>query len=186
MSAFSSSNVALLVTTQQAYAKSGLGKWMTLGDYQNKEDFTKTAKAFCIKSLECDGDLYFVDVQPDFNIDGLITKTDIDSSVWEFIALDDTDDIKMVQAYISCYQIDGNIKQTLKTANKVFYGHFSNAAELGREYRHDLNVTPTTTDRGIFEGLDITCLSNNDMAVQLMKHMSECDGYYFWDTNTFI
>ena len=175
-------DVAVLVTTEKTYKESGIGKWMTLGDYQDKQSFIQDAKAFCTESLECDGDLYFVDVQPDFNVDELITKTNIDSTVWDFIALDDADDIKTVQSYIACYEIDENIKQTLKTANKAFYGHFESDSDMAADIRYDLCYKNLPADRGVFNNLDITKLTNQEMAGELMKHMSVCDNYYFWDS----
>lgn len=176
-----SSDVVVLVTTQQAYKESGIGKWMTLGDYQDKDSFTKAAKEFCVENLECTGDLYFVDVSPDFDITDLITKTDIDSVVWEYIALDDADDIKTVQSYLACYEIDENINQTLKTANKALFGHFASASDMAADVRYDLSYKTSLSDRGLFKELDIQKLTNQELAAELMNHMSEANGYYFWD-----
>ena len=81
-----------------------------------------------------------------------------------------------------CQEIDENIKQTLETANKAFYGHFESDGAMAADIRHDLCYKYLPADRGVFNNLDITKLTNQEMAAELMKHMSVCDNYYFWDS----
>lgn len=176
-------DVAVLVSTKQSYSQLGVGKWMNISDYKDKTEFLRSAQKFCTNELGCHGDIYFVDANADFNIESLINNTSINEDLWGFIALNDIDDINLVQAYTSCFAPKQSVAETYKAANKALYGCFASQFSMVSDYRYDLSTRTPTNHEDIFKGLDASRLSDTDMAAYLMQHMIECNGYYFWKSS---
>lgn len=181
MSFATDANVSVLLSTKKYYDENGLGQWVTLGNYNNKADFLSSVKELCKSMMTDDDELIVVDVNADFNVEGLISKIDISELVWDYIALADDYDIQLVQAYISCYEIDETIAQTLVTANKALFGVFTNDIDMAIDFRHDLAYKSNADRFGVFASMDTSKLSNQEMADELMNNMSKCNSYYFWD-----
>ena len=170
-------DVAVFVSINQDIEDSERGRWMTLSNYANKADFMDAAKKLIGSEV-----LFFSDVEADFEVGDLITSTDIDSKVWGYISLEDTDAISLVQAYERAFGLSGDdTKQTLAAANKALYGRFERIGDVARDYRYDLSYKKSESGRGIFSAQDLKTLTAHEMGVVLMEHMTEANEYYFWN-----
>ena len=181
MSITSDANVTVLLSTQKHYDETGSGQWVTLGNYADKASFVSSTQELCKSMLAEGGELIVFDVNADFDVEGLISKDAMSSIVWDYIALADDDDIKLVQNYISCYEIDETVAQTLVTANKALFGVFDSDIDMATDFRRDLTYKTNADRHGIFNDLHTSKLSNQEIAAELMKNMSVSNGYYFWD-----
>lgn len=104
------------VGTYAKYSNGNLsGKWLNLEDFADKADFL--AKCAEIHADESDPELMFQDHEgiPE----GMISESNIEESVWEWLAMDD-DDRELLAVYCENFDADADIER----AREAFEGKF--------------------------------------------------------------
>lgn len=164
------------------------GEHYTLSDYESKTDFLKELKEdFAIRGNHNTPTFVFQDHPITFTPVNLVGEHDLDAQIWDFLALEDEDQIYMTVAYAAKFgMVNGSsektsVQATLVAAAERSYGKHDNDADFAYS---ELDA------QGIMEKLPPIIEANIDIdniAIQLLRinniAISEtpCGNFYFRD-----
>lgn len=172
----------VFVGTKQSEKPDGepVGTWFDLSEYRTKGDFLKDAKAFAIEELnDSHPELHYYNYSGgDLETEGLISKTNIDSRVWDYLSLESWEAINMTRAFEFLYAEEakelGSISKIYELAHERSCGHHTSIEEFGYDYLDEMDYMKDLP--AIIEAnLDITALSTSLLNT---THKS-CDNWYF-------
>lgn len=164
------------------------GEHYTLSDYESKTDFLKELKEdFAIRGNHNTPTFVFQDHPITFTPINLVGEHDLDAQIWDFLALEDEDQIYMTVAYAAKFgMVNGSsektsVQATLEAAAERSYGKHDNDTDFAYS---ELDA------QGIMEKLPPIIEANIDIdniAIQLLRinniAISEtpCGNFYFRD-----
>ena len=169
------------------------GKWMTLSDYADKEEFYKACAE--LHKDESDPEFMFQDWE---NIpEGMVGESWVSEKVWDLMNADD-DDIKIVQHYCNACSITvedyDDIDDLIREAKDCFVGYYESVEDLGKEMAEMnlfQNLRPSSYDymskydQKCFDRVIADIENYFDFEAYGKSYTAdwyEDDGYYF-DTN---
>ena len=119
------------VSTCAKYCNGNLtGKWLNLGDYQDKEDFDLACRL--LHKDETDPEFMFLDwedVPP-----GSVSESHIDPLIWNYLELSDYEKA-VIEAYI--YATGEDLEDAMRDAQNCLIGSGRDRTEVAQEYLED-------------------------------------------------
>lgn len=166
------SEVKIYVGTYAKYNDGSIfGKWLTLGDYDNLEEFYAECKK--LHADEEDAEFMFQDYETHDILKGFISEYGINSDIFEIAEMLEGKDIEMLEAYFSLgYDIT---EENIQDAEDKFFGYYNNATDFAEDYAEQtcmLNEIPENI-RYYFDF--------EKFGRDLSHDFQEFNGYYFYN-----
>lgn len=172
----------VFVGTEQSEKPNGepVGTWFDLSEYKTKGDFLRAAKEFAIEELgDSHPELRFYNYSGgDLETEGLISKTNIEARVWEYLSLEDWENINMTRAFEVLYAEEakelGSVSKVHEIANERSCGYHTSIEDFGYAYLDEMGYMKDLP--AIIEAnLDIDALSTSLITTTHKTH----DDWYF-------
>lgn len=174
----------VFVGTEQTEKPDGspIGLWLDLSEYRSKDEFLRAAKELVIEELSGVGsrpNLRFYNYEGgELATEGLISKTNINGRVWEYLSLESWEAVNITRAFESLYGDEakelGSISKVHEVAIERSCGHGGSIEDFGYDYLEAMGYMENLP--AIIEAhIDITALSTS----LLTTTHKTCDGWYF-------
>ena len=124
------SEVKIYVGTYAKYNNGYIfGEWLTLGDFDNLEDFYTKCKE--IHADEKDPEFMLQDYETPDILKNFVSECGINENIFEVAEMLEGEDAEMLDAYFSLgYDITA---ENIETAKEKFFGQFSSDKEMAEE-----------------------------------------------------
>lgn len=166
------SEVKIYVGTYNKYNNGSIcGEWLTLGDYNDLEEFYNACKE--LHADENDPEFMFQDYETPDIFKDLIGESFIDENIFELAEALEGKDIDMVTAFISLgYDLTS---ENIEKAEEKFLGHYDNDEEMAEEYAEQTGMLYEVPEslRYYFDF--------EKFGRDLSMDLQEFDGYYFFN-----
>lgn len=163
--------VKIYVGTYKKYNDGSIyGKWLSLGNFENINDFYNECKK--IHFDEDDPELMFQDYEAPDIFKSFISESYLNSNIFQIAEALENKDLDMIEAFISLgFDLT---PENIEEAGKKFFGEFENYEKLGEEY---------AKNSGIFENVPDIIKKYFDFekyGESLSADFYEFSGYYFY------
>jgi antirestriction protein len=166
------SEVKIYVGTYAKYNNGSIfGEWLTLGDFDNLEDFYTKCKE--IHADEKDPEFMLQDYETPDILKNFVSECGINENIFEVAEMLEGKDIEMLEAYFSLGHdiTEANIEE----AEERFFGYFEDYEELGEEYANQTGLLYEVPENLKYY------FDFEKFGRDLSYDLQEFNGYYFFN-----
>lgn len=165
----------VFVTTYKTGNEKGFatGKWFDLSEHLDKESFIDSATEYAQNILgDEDPELCFSDNELSIENNELVSESHVSDKVWEYLKLDNVDDIELLEAYTALNNDEKlTLKELLEKAQDYLIMKTDNVEDLA-EYFHSDELEKMPSSLSAYVDLEKL---GNDIAINLTSH----NDFYF-------
>ena len=152
------------------------GEYYTLSDFENKTDFMKEIKEdFAVRGSLAAPTFVFQDHPTTFTPLNLVGEHDLDAQIWDFLELNDDDELNMTVAFASAYGMQHGdshrnaVSATLEAARERSYGQHSNDVDFAYSELESQGIMqklpPIIENNLAIDDIAISLMRSNNIAV---------------------